>query len=355
MTTALLLSGGVDSAVALHLLHERGERPDLFYIKIADKDSTELSCSAEEDIELCRATARRYGLPLEVVDLQDAYWEHVVGYVAERARRGFTPNPDVMCNKHIKFGYFNKLVGHGYDWLATGHYATTFADADGVRWLGTSPDPVKDQTDFLAQIDYAQLLRLRFPVGHLRKEEVRRIALEAHLPSARRKDSQGICFLGQIDYTAFIRRLLGEREGDVVDRSTGKRVGRHKGYWFYTIGQRKGLALGGGPWFVVGKDIDNNIVYVAHGYDCQEQYRADFTLRDFHFISADCWAGASQADVCVKIRHTPQFTPARLIRTGQDFRIIAREPLQGVAPGQFGVVYDAEHARCVGSGEIAGD
>ena len=352
MTTALLLSGGVDSAVALHLLSEQGEKPDLFYIKIADKDDKELSCSADEDIELCRVTARRYGLPLEVVDLQNEYWEHVIGYVIERAKRGLTPNPDVMCNKYIKFGCFFDLIGHRYDVVATGHYANVLIDNEGTKWLCTARDLVKDQTDFLAQIDYGQLSRLTFPVGQLLKEEVRRKASEARLPSALRRDSQGICFLGQINYPSFLRRLLGEREGDVIDRDSGKRVGKHKGYWFYTIGQRKGLGLGGGPWFVVEKDIDNNIIYVAHGYDCEEQYRSDFILRDFHFISADCWLGADEVDVSVKIRHTPQFTPARLIRSGEGYRIITSQPLQGVAPGQFGVIYDADHIRCIGSGEI---
>ena len=353
MTTALLLSGGVDSALALHLLCEQGVYPDLFYIKIGDKDNKELTCTAEEDIELCRATARRYALPLEVVDLQKEYWEYVVGYVTEHARRGLTPNPDVMCNKFIKFGCFFDMIGHRYDVVATGHYANVLTDAEGLKWLGTALDPVKDQTDFLAQITYEQLSRLTFPVGPLLKEEVRRRALEARLPSALRKDSQGICFLGQVNYPSFLRRLLGEREGDVIDRESGKSVGKHKGYWFYTIGQRKGLGLGGGPWYVTGKDVEKNIIYVAHGYDCEEQYRSTFILRDFHFISGDLWEGAPEADVSIKIRHTPEFVRAHLTRRRDGFQIVSEKPLQGVAPGQFGVLYDASHTRCVGSGEIS--
>ena len=177
-----MISGGVDSAVAVHRICEMGYKPDLFYIKIG-MEGEGLSCTAEEDIELSTATARRYGLHLEVVDLQKQYWELVVGYAMERARRGLTPNPDVMCNKLIKFGCFEQEVGHRYDKIATGHYATV-RERDGKIWLGTARDPVKDQTDFLAQIDSLQVAKLMFPVGDLMKEEVRRIADTQRLPSA---------------------------------------------------------------------------------------------------------------------------------------------------------------------------
>ena len=220
MRIAVLISGGVDSAVAVHRICEMGYKPDLFYIKIG-MEGEGLSCTAEEDIELSTATARCYGLHLEVVDLQKQYWELVVGYAMERAQRGLTPNPDVMCNKLIKFGCFEQEVGHRYDKIATGHYATV-RERDGKIWLGTARDPVKDQTDFLAQIDSLQVAKLMFPVGDLMKEEVRRIADTQRLPSAKRRDSQGICFLGQIDYNDFVRRFLGEREGAVIEIETGR-------------------------------------------------------------------------------------------------------------------------------------
>ena len=156
-----------------------------------------------------------------------------------------------------------------------------FLEKDGKIWLGTAQDPVKDQTDFLAQIDYLQISKLMFPLGGLMKNEVRDIARIAKLPSAQRKDSQGICFLGKINYNEFLRRFLGEKEGDIIEMETGKRIGTHKGYWFHTIGQRKGLGLGGGPWFVIRKDIDENIIYVSHGYDTDKQYGTDFALHDF--------------------------------------------------------------------------
>ncbi|MDR0938577.1 MAG: tRNA 2-thiouridine(34) synthase MnmA [Mediterranea sp.] len=353
MNIAVLLSGGVDSSVVVHLLREQGYRPSLFYIKIG-MDGEEYDCSAEEDIELSTATARKYGLRLEVIDLQREYWDNVAAYAIDKIRRGLTPNPDVMCNKLIKFGCFEERVGKEFDFTATGHYATT-PRRDGQVWLGTAKDPVKDQTDFLAQLDYLQVSKLMFPIGGLMKNEVRAIAERAGLPSARRKDSQGICFLGKIDYNDFVRRFLGEREGAIVELETGRRVGTHRGYWFHTIGQRKGLGLSGGPWFVIRKDVDENIVYVSRGYGVETQYGNEFLMADFHFITADPWpAGQEEIDVTFKIRHTPEFTPGKLLRLpgGAGFRLVSTARLQGIAPGQFGVVYDKEARVCVGSGEI---
>lgn len=188
MNIAVLLSGGVDSSVVVHLLCEQGYRPSLFYIKIGKDDADYMDCSAEEDLEMASAVARRYGLSLEVVDLHREYWDNVAAYAIEKVRRGFTPNPDVMCNKLIKFGCFEQQVGKDFDFTATGHYATTVL-RNGKTWLGTALDPIKDQTDFLAQIDYLQVSKLMFPLGGLMKREVRDIALRAKLPSARRRDS----------------------------------------------------------------------------------------------------------------------------------------------------------------------
>lgn len=352
MNIAVLLSGGVDSSVVVHLLCEQGHRPSLFYIKIGRDDADYMDCSAEEDLEMASAIARRYGLPLEVVDLHREYWENVAAYAIDKIRRGLTPNPDVMCNKLIKFGCFEQQVGKDFDFTATGHYATTVLQ-DGKTWLGTALDPIKDQTDFLAQIDQLQVAKLMFPLGRLMKHEVRNIALHAGLPSAKRRDSQGICFLGKIDYNDFVRRFLGEQAGDIVELETGKKLGRHRGYWFHTIGQRKGLGLSGGPWFVVSKDIDENVVYVSHGYDTQQQYGHEFRMRDFHFIAANPWEDMRQeVDVTFKIRHTPEFIKGRLSREADGYRIHSEEKLQGIAPGQFGVIYDEASRLCVGSGEI---
>lgn len=352
MDIATLLSGGVDSSVVVHLLCEQGHKPALFYIKIGMDGAEYMDCSAEEDIELATAIARKYGLSLEVIDLHREYWDNVAAYAIDKIKRGLTPNPDVMCNKLIKFGCFEQSVGKNFDFTATGHYATTLV-RDGKTWLGTAKDALKDQTDFLAQIDYLQVAKLMFPLGHLMKGEVRDIALQAGLPSARRRDSQGICFLGKINYNDFVRRFLGEREGVVIELETGKKVGTHRGYWFHTIGQRKGLGLSGGPWFVVKKDIDENIIYVTNGYEAEKQYGYEFSIRDFHFITDNPWLHTDgEVDVSFKIRHTPEFIKGRLVQEKDCIRLISSEKLQGIAPGQFGVVYDEAAQICVGSGEM---
>ena len=360
---AVLVSGGVDSAVVVHQLCEQGYKPDLFYIKIG-MEGEDSSCTAEEDIELSTATARKYGLHLDVIDLQKEYWEQVVGYAIERVKKGLTPNPDVMCNRLIKFGAFDAQVGHLYDKVATGHYATTIEDAEGRTWLGTAKDPVKDQTDFLAQLTRLQLSHTLFPIGHMMKEEVRQIALDAKLPSARRKDSQGICFLGKINYNDFLRKFMGEQEGRVIDIETGKTVGTHKGFWFHTIGQRKGLGLGGGPWFVVKKNVKRNIIFVAHGWDTQLQYGHDFRLADMHFITENPWdgtiaglptltQGGEALPIQFKIRHVDHFMPGLISLDEEGYHIHSDEPIQGIAPGQFGCIYDADARICYGSGEIS--
>lgn len=352
MNIAVLLSGGVDSSVVVHLLCEQGIRPSLFYIKIGKDDAEYMDCSAEEDLEIATAIARRYGLPLEVVDLHKEYWDNVAAYAIDKIRRGLTPNPDVMCNKLIKFGCFEQRVGKEFDFTATGHYATTVL-VDGKTWLGTAADLLKDQTDFLAQIDYLQVSKLMFPLGGLMKHEVRDIALRAGLPSAKRRDSQGICFLGKINYNDFVRRFLGEKEGDIIELETGKKLGRHHGYWFHTIGQRKGLGLSGGPWFAVRKDIAENVVYVSRGYDTEKQYGNEFRMHDFHFITDNPWKNLSeQVEITFKIRHTPEFIKGRLELESDGYRILSSEKLQGIAPGQFGVIYDEASRLCIGSGEI---
>ena len=402
---AVLISGGVDSAVVVHQLCEQGYKPDLHYIKIG-MEGEDSSCSAEEDIELSQATAHKYGLKLEVTDLQKEYWEQVVGYAIERVRQGLTPNPDVMCNRFIKFGAFEERIGKHYDLVATGHYATRrltsspslvgmgadttaiesewdfpidlnwenvttpLANREGsgesLLWLGTAKDPVKDQTDFLAQLSYEQLCHTVFPIGHLMKEEVRDIAIKAGLPSARRKDSQGICFLGKINYNEFLRKFMGEKEGRVIDIETGKVVGTHRGYWFHTIGQRKGLGLGGGPWFVVKKNIKRNIIFVAHGWDTQLQYGHDFRLADFHFITDPLQTSPLKGEaftlplregqsgsITFKVRHVDHFMDGIIMLDEKGYHVHSDEPIQGIAPGQFGCIYDKDHRICYGSGEIA--
>ena len=372
---AVLLSGGVDSSVVVYALVSMGIRPDCFYIKIGPEEQEDWNCSAEEDVEMASNVAKKYGCKLQIIDCHSDYWDQVARYTMEKVRAGYTPNPDVMCNRLIKFGAFDAKVGHAYDLIATGHYAQTEWE-DGQKWLCTSPDPVKDQTDFLAQIYGWQLRKAIFPIGHMAKDEVRQIAKKEHLVTAKRKDSQGICFLGNIDYNEYIRRYLGEKAGDVIELETGTKVGEHRGTWFHTIGQRKGLGLGGGPWFVVKKDIGQNIIYVSHGYDPETAYKKDFKVRDLNWltVSPDKLAAAkgggsgaqaqdNRLPVTFKIRHTPEFhkaflelCPAQNSEAGEPFAaeawVHSADKIHGVAPGQFCVLYDENHHRCYGSGEI---
>lgn len=354
MNVAVLISGGVDSAVVVHKLKEAGHNLNLFYIRIG-MDNGEGDCSAEEDIEMCTLIAKKYGLPLEVVSLHQEYWDNVMEYALCTVKAGLTPNPDMMCNKMIKFGYFEQRWGKDFDITATGHYASTDF-VNGTKYLATAVDPVKDQTDFLAQISYEQLQHLMFPLGTMPKSEVRQLAIDAKLPNAYRKDSQGICFLGKINYNDFIRRHLGEKKGNIIELETGKKIGEHKGFWFHTIGQRKGLGLSGGPWFVVKKNVQDNTIYVSNGYETEKQYGKLIHIDEMHFISGNPWCGVNTPiDIMFKNRHTPEFIKAKFIHLeGGEYFIESEKKVQGIAPGQFAVIYDATGHLCYGSGVITG-
>ena len=313
--------------MAVVRLKEMGYDPTIFYIKIGmeDKDGY-VDCPSEEDIEITSYIAKKYGCKFEIVSLHEEYWENVVSYTIEAVRRGLTPNPDMMCNKLIKFGSFEKKWGHCFDKIATGHYCTTSLVNDKV-YLSTAKDHVKDQTYFLGQINYMQVSKLMFPIGDMLKSEVRQKARECRLPSAERKDSQGICFLG-----------------------------KHKGYWFHTIGQRKGLGLSGGPWFVVKKDMNENVLYVSQGYDPDTQYGKTINLSAFEYITEDIWGDfTDEKDILFKIRHTPDFTRGKLRKINDIYRIESEERIQGIAAGQFGVIYSPDAKLCLGSGVIIDD
>ena len=349
MNVAALVSGGVDSSVVVYNLKQQGITPTIFYIMIGMDDS---QCPKEEDIEITSYIARKYGCKMEVVNLQKEYFDTVVKYTIQTVEKGLTPNPDIMCNRMIKFGAFNDKWGKDFDLIATGHYCTA-TEINGKKFLSTAADKVKDQTDFLARITYDQLKKTIFPIGHMPKSEVRQIALQENLPSAKRKDSQGICFLGKINYNDFIRNYLGEKEGDIIELETGKKLGKHKGFWFHTIGQRKGLGLSGGPWFVVKKDIPNNVLYVSQGYDPITQYGTEMDLQDFHFITEDVFGDFSgEKSITFKIRHTPEFTKGWISKHNDVYHVRFEDKLQGVAQGQYGVIYDIDSKLCYGSGVI---
>ena len=353
MNIAALVSGGVDSSVTIPRLIEMGYKPTIFYIKIGmENESGYMDCPSEEDIEITTYIAKKYGLKMEIVDLQEIYWDRVVAYTLEEVRKGLTPNPDVMCNKMIKFGAFNEMYGKDFDIITTGHYANT-AVINGEKYLATAVDRHKDQTYFLAQITKAQLEKLMFPIGDIPKPEVRKLAEEMKLPSAHRPDSQGICFLGKINYNDFIRGYVGEKEGDIIELESGKKLGKHKGYWFHTIGQRRGLGLSQGPWFVVKKDIENNIIYVSNGYDPIAQYGSTVELKHFHWINDKPDQDySSPKRVKFKIRHTPDFTGGTLVKKNNLYILESDVKIAGIAAGQFGAIYDETEKLCYGSGVI---
>ena len=349
MKIAVLLSGGVDSSVALKLVAEAGHRDiNAFYLKIWLEDELAYlgNCPWEEDLKYARAVCEQVGVPLTVLSLQSEYHQRVVAAAVEELRVGRTPSPDIWCNQRIKFGLFFDKIDPGFDKLVSGHYAQV-EDRDGVCLLKRSPDAIKDQTYFLCALNQGQLRRLWFPIGHLHKGDVRRLAREWQLPNRDRKDSQGICFLGKIKYGEFVRFHLGERAGEIVELETGRTLAEHRGFWFYTIGQRKGIGLAGGPWYVVKKDVAANRVYVSHSDRYLEHARRRFTVGPVNWIAGEPKGRQLQA----KVRHGPRLTSCELRSVGSDRReVTLTEADQGIAPGQSAVFYDGEF--CVGGGVI---
>lgn len=347
MKIAALVSGGVDSSVTIPLLKNQGFDPHIFYIKIGMEDQPAfMDCPSEEDIEITTWIAKKYNCKFDIVDLQKEYWESVVKYTIDTVKKGMTPNPDIMCNLLIKFGAFNDKYGYQFDKIVTGHYATNYTTEEGV-FLSTAVDKVKDQTYFLAQITYEQLKKTMFPIGKMPKSKVRELAAEMKLPSAGRPDSQGICFLGKINYNDFIKNQIGEMPGEIRELETNKLLGEHKGFWFHTIGQRRGLKLSGGPWFVVKKDISKNIIFVSKGYDPISRYGDTINLMDIKFFNPNHNYNNLER-IKFKIRHQPEFNSGRLV----DNKIISDIKISGIAPGQFAVIYDEDEKTCLGSGVI---
>jgi tRNA (5-methylaminomethyl-2-thiouridylate)-methyltransferase len=349
MKIAVLLSGGVDSSVALRLLLESGETDiTAFYLKIWLEEELAFlgDCPWEDDLKYARAVCEQAGVPLHIVPLQTEYQDKIVSHVLAELKAGRTPSPDILCNQWIKFGLFLDKIEPGFDKVASGHYAQV-EERDGLFRLKRAPDPVKDQTYFLSRLTQAQLGRILFPIGHLTKAEVREHARRFQLPNMDRHDSQGICFLGKIKYPEFVRFHLGEKKGDIINIDTGEKLAQHLGVWFHTVGQRKGLGMGGGPWYVVQKDLPNNIVYVAHADRYLDFARDRFTVDDLLWISEP-----PRGDrVHLKIRHSPRLESCHLAPLGGGrYSVELEEKDQGIAPGQSAVIYEGEY--CLGSGVI---
>jgi tRNA (5-methylaminomethyl-2-thiouridylate)-methyltransferase len=370
---ALLLSGGVDSSVALNLLVRQNYTVTAFYLKIWLED--ELAhlgqCPWEDDYAVCVEVCAQAGVPLETISLQDAYKERVISYTVSEAEHGRTPNPDIMCNSRIKFGCFYEAIAEReFDFVATGHYAQLVNDTatdgggGGMRLL-RAPDPVKDQSYFLCALTQEQLQRVLFPIGHLQKSEVRALAEEYELPNRHRPDSQGLCFLGKVKFEEFLGAYLGERPGLIIDAATGDRLGQHKGVWYHTVGQRKGigkvldpLATSRGPWYVVAKDPDNDIVFCSNMYD-EDMFTA--ARSSFNVENIQWTAGAPPASVVhgggrlvMKIRHGPRLVEGTFTLTddsGTEGDVELDKKDSGLAPGQYVVFYNDE--ECLGGGVIS--
>jgi tRNA (5-methylaminomethyl-2-thiouridylate)-methyltransferase len=348
----VLTSGGVDSSVALMRLAEQGDhRLEACYLKIWLSDEMAFlgRCPWEEDLGYVRAVCDRAGVPLRVLSLQREYLSTVVESALDELRAGRTPSPDVLCNRAIKFGAVADRVGGDTDLIASGHHARV-AKRDGTAHLLRGADPVKDQTYFLCELTQPQLARAVFPIGQLTKREVRAEARRYRLPNQNRPDSQGICFLGRVPYDEFIAFHLGRREGEILERSTGRVLGVHGGHWFFTIGQRRGLGLAGGPWYVVAKDPDRNTVEVVHARELAGHRRSTLTVAEPNWIVGP----PTRERLEVRIRHGERLLPCRAVVAGDgSVTVELDDGDSGVAPGQFAVLYDGE--ECLGGGAIEQD
>ncbi len=344
---AVLTSGGVDSSLATSLLKQEGHDLTAFYLKIwlEDELSSLGNCPWNEDLEYVRQLCQNLDIPLKEISLQKEYWDSIVNYTISEAKAGRTPNPDIFCNSRIKFGCFLDHIDDSFEKIATGHYAQV-AKNDQSYQLKCSPDKVKDQTYFLAHLSQEQLSKVIFPIGHLTKDEVRKLAAEHNIPAKDRKDSQGLCFLGKLKFSEFLKFHLGEQKGDFIEFESGKKIGEHNGFWFYTVGQRKGMGLSGGPWYVVKKDIDKNVVFISRAYHEPDKVRDTVLLENFHWINQE----PKTSDLKVKLRHGPEFYQCNLKLEGNFGQAKLSGQDQGIAPGQFAVFYDDQ--ICLGCAMI---
>ena len=346
---AVLVSGGVDSSVALALLKQQGHDLTAFYLKIWLEDELSYlgSCPWQQDLEFVTAVCAQLDVPLQIISMQQVYHERVVGYMLHEIEQGRTPNPDILCNQQVKFGAFYDAIDASFDYVATGHYAQ-IEHTPELSILKKGKDPVKDQTYFLAYLSQAQLRKALFPIGGFEKHEVRAMAEKFNLPTAQRKDSQGICFLGKFQFSDFLKAHLGTKPGDMIEFETGKNLGKHDGYWFFTIGQRQGLGLSGGPWYVVSKDIEQNIVYISKSYDDVVEHKHGMVVRDFNWNQNNI---SEKTELDVRFRHGPAVHPAKVsVQSDKLLIMLQQESKQGIAAGQFAVLYDGD--VCLGGGII---
>lgn len=347
------MSGGVDSSVAALLLKQQGYDVIGIFMKNWDDTDEFGHCTAEEDYEDVRRVCAQIGIPYYTVNFEKEYWDRVFTYFLDEYKKGRTPNPDVMCNKEIKFrAFLDRALDLGADYVATGHYAQVDFH-DGEYRLLRGLDPKKDQSYFLNQLDQDQLSKTMFPLGHLHKTEVREIALKAGLATAKKKDSTGICFIGERNFKEFLSSYLPANPGEIrsVD---GELKGRHDGLMYYTLGQRQGLGIGGGsgtgePWFVVDKDIENNILYVAQGTDHERLYSDYLEATDVHWVSGREMPKTFRCTAKFRYRQPDQGVTVHM-EPGNRCRVVFDEPQRAITPGQAVVFYQGE--VCLGGATI---
>ena len=352
MKVVVGISGGVDSSVAALLLKEQGyEVVGLFMRNWDASVNNDINgnptlnnniCPQEQDYNDALEVCKKLDIPLERVDFVKEYWDYVFTYFLEELKLGRTPNPDIMCNKYIKFDMFlNVAEKMGADYIATGHYARI---KDGKLLRGI--DNNKDQTYFLSQVPKEKLAKVLFPIGHLEKKKVRKIALENDLITANKKDSTGICFIGERNFKEFLTNYLPNIPGKIVDIKTNEPLGDHIGLMYYTIGQRRGLNLGGNSdrGFVVGKDLEKNILYVSFGSD------DEYLMSDTCIIDNINWYGAKINKCTAKFRYRQPDNEVKIEWLDNELKVKYPQGVKSVTPGQACVFYDGE--ECIGGGII---
>ncbi|XEC93128.1 tRNA 2-thiouridine(34) synthase MnmA [Paenibacillus tarimensis] len=348
------MSGGVDSSVTALLLKRQGYDVIGIFMKNWDDTDEFGHCTAEEDAEDVRRVCDQIGIPYYTVNFEEAYYNKVFSYFLEEYQRGRTPNPDVMCNREIKFGDFlKKALDLGADYLATGHYARVERNGEETKLL-RGVDSNKDQTYFLHALRQDQLEKAMFPIGHLPKAEVRRIAQEAGLATARKKDSTGVCFIGERNFKTFLSQYLPAQPGDMVDLRTGDVKGRHDGLMYYTLGQRQGLGIGGSgtgePWFVADKDLERNILYVVQGESHPSLYSYGLVAAGVNWISPIKPQGTFSCTAKFRYRQPDQRVQLTFRGDGETADVTFETAQKAVTPGQAVVFYDGD--VCLGGGTI---
>lgn len=350
------MSGGVDSsATALKLKREGYDVVGIFMKNWDDTDENGV-CTATEDYKDVQAVANQIGIPYYSVNFEKEYWNKVFEYFLDEYKKGRTPNPDVICNKEIKFkAFLDYAMDLGADYVATGHYARVERDDDGTVHMLRGVDSNKDQTYFLNQLSQDQLQRVMFPLGEMEKPDVRQLAEEAGLKTADKKDSTGICFIGERDFKEFLMNYLPAQPGE-MQTLDGNVVNTHDGLMYYTIGQRQGLGIGGSkeygnePWFVIGKDLERNVLLVGQGFHHEHLYATHLEASDFSFTVK---APAEAEFRCTaKFRYRTDDVPVTIKMNDDRTEAIVEfdEPQRAITPGQAIVLYDGE--ECLGGGTI---